>query len=62
MTRSVEPLQSPRPRLRSPEEMEELYRQIVARDPIEGPRIVEVHKQIIALLDAMIDKQRRRAG
>jgi hypothetical protein len=31
-------------------------------DSIEGPRIVEVHKQIIAWLDAMIDKQRRRAG
>jgi hypothetical protein len=27
--------------------MEELYRQIVARDPREGPRIVEVHKTMI---------------
>jgi hypothetical protein len=42
--------------------MEELYRQIVARDPREGSRIVEVHRQVIALLDAMIDRQRRRAG
>jgi hypothetical protein len=55
-------LQPVRPRQLSPEEREELFRQIVARDPIEGPRIVEVHKQINALLDAMIDKQRRRAG
>jgi len=42
--------------------MEELYRHIVVRDPREGPRIVEVHRQIIALLDAMIARQRRRAG
>jgi hypothetical protein len=62
MTRTVDTLQLVRPRQLSPEERAELFRQIVARDPIEGPRIVEVHKQIIALLDAMIDKQRRRAG
>ena len=62
MTRTVDTLQPVRPRQLSPEERDELFRQIVARDPIEGPRIVEVHKQINALLDAMIDKQRRRAG
>ena len=60
MTRSVDPLQSPRPRLRSPEEMEELYRQIVARDPREGPRIVEVHKTMIGMLDRMIEEQASR--
>jgi hypothetical protein len=62
MARTVDASQPARPRLRSPEEMEELYRQIVARDPREGSLIVEVHRQIIALLDAMIDRQRRRAG
>jgi hypothetical protein len=62
MTRTVDTLQPVRPRQLSPEEREELFRQIVARDSIEGPRIVEVHKQISALLEAMLDKQRRRAG
>jgi hypothetical protein len=62
MTRPVDTSRRARPRLRSPEEMEELYRQIVTRDPREGPRIVEVHRQIIVLLDAMIAKRRRRAG
>lgn len=60
MTRSVDPPRSPRARLRSPEEMEELYRQIVARDPREGPRIVEVHKTMIGMLDRMIEEQASR--
>ena len=60
MTRSVDPPQSPRPRLRSPEEMEELYRQIVAGDPKEGARIVEIHKTIIGMLDRMIEEQASR--
>jgi len=60
MTRGVDPPQSPRPRLRSPEEMEELYRQIVVRDPREGPRIVEVHKTMIGMLDRMIKEQASR--
>jgi len=60
MTRSVDPPQSPQPRMRSPEEMEELYRQIVARDPREGPRIVEVHKTMIGMLDRMIEEQASR--
>lgn len=60
MTRSVDPPKSPRPRLRSPEEMEELYRQIVARDPREGPRIVEVHKTMIGMLDRMIEERASR--
>ena len=60
MTRRVDPPRSPRPRMRSPEEMEELYRQIVARDRGEGPRIVEVHKTIIGMLDRMIEEQASR--
>jgi hypothetical protein len=40
--------------------MEELYRQIVARDPREGPRIVEVHKTMIGMLDRMIEEQASR--
>jgi hypothetical protein len=29
---------------------------IIARDPKEGPGLVEVHKQMITLLDEMIEK------
>jgi hypothetical protein len=47
-----------RPRWRSPEEMEETYRQIRARGS-EGARLVEVHRQIIAKLDAMLEERRR---
>ena len=60
MTQSLDTSQPSRPRLRSPEEMEELYRQIVASDPVEGPRIVEVHKAMIGMLDRMIEEQGRR--
>jgi len=41
-------------------DLEELYRQIVARDPREGPRIVEVHKTMIGMLDRMIEEQASR--
>jgi hypothetical protein len=51
-----------KPRLRSPEEMEEVFRQIRAWGP-EGERIVEVHKKLIAMLDAMIERSgHRRVG
>jgi hypothetical protein len=42
-----------RPRRRSPEEMEAAFDRLRAWGP-EGERIVEVHKKIISLLDAMI--------
>jgi len=47
------------PRMRSREEMEEIYRQIIASSPEEGPRLVAVHRKLIARLDAMIADQRR---
>jgi hypothetical protein len=40
--------------------MEETYRQIVARDPKEGPALVETHRRLITLLDEMIQKRSRR--
>ena len=43
-------------RMRTPEEMEEVFKRIRAWGP-EGERIVEVHKEIIALLDAMIEER-----
>jgi hypothetical protein len=43
----------------TPEEMEEVFKQLRTWGP-EGERIVEVHKKIIALLDAMIAA--RQAG
>jgi hypothetical protein len=46
-------------RMRSREEMEEIYRQIIASSPEEGPRLVAVHRKLIAMLDAMIADQRR---
>ena len=49
------------PRVRSPEEMEEVFRQIRAWGP-EGERIVEVHKKMIAMLDALIEGSRRGRG
>jgi len=39
--------------------MEEIYRQIIASSPEEGPRLVAVHRKLIARLDAMIADQRR---
>lgn len=42
------------PRIRSREEMEETYRQIIVSSPVEGPRLVAVHRKLIATLDAMI--------
>jgi hypothetical protein len=45
------------PRRRSAEEMEAVFEHLRGWGP-EGERIVEVHKKIIALLDAMIDKKR----
>ena len=48
------------PRRRSAEEMEAVFEHLRGWGP-EGERIVEVHKKIIALLDAMID-ERRAAG
>jgi hypothetical protein len=44
--------------LRSRGEIEETYRQIVARDPREGPALVDTHRRLIAMLDAMIEKRR----
>jgi hypothetical protein len=46
------------PRTRTREEMEEIYRQIIASSPEEGPRLVAVHRKLIAVLDAMIADQR----
>jgi hypothetical protein len=37
--------------------MEETYRQIVARDPKEGPALVDTHRRLISLLDEMIEKR-----
>jgi hypothetical protein len=37
--------------------MEETYRQIVARDTKEGPAIVDTHRRLITLLDAMIERR-----
>jgi hypothetical protein len=45
--------------MRSREEREEIYRQIIASSPEEGPRLVAVHRKLIAMLDAMIADQRR---
>lgn len=50
----------PRPRIRSREEMEETYRQIVALDPKEGPVIVGTHRRLIVLLDEMIERRSSR--
>ena len=49
-----------RPRMRSREEMEEIYRQIVTRDPQEGPGLVDTHRRLITLLDEMIEKRSSR--
>ena len=46
-------------RKRTSEEMEEVFERLRAWGP-EGERIVEVHKKIIALLEAMIEE--RQAG
>jgi hypothetical protein len=46
--------------LRSREEIEETYRQIVARDPKEGPALVDTHRRLISMLDAMIERRSRR--
>jgi hypothetical protein len=40
--------------------MAEVYRQIVASDPNEGPRLVEVHRTLIGMLDRMIEERARR--
>jgi hypothetical protein len=40
--------------------MEESYRQIVARDPKEGPGLVDTHRRLISLLDEMIERRARR--
>jgi hypothetical protein len=47
------------PRRRTAEEMEAVFEHLRGWGP-EGDRIVEVHKKIIALLDAMIDEKRVR--
>jgi hypothetical protein len=46
--------------MRSREEMDETYRQIVASDPKEGPAIVDTHRRLIARLDEMIERTRHR--
>ena len=48
-----------RPRIRSRDEMDATYRQIIASSPEEGPRLVEVHKQLVAKLDEMIESSSR---
>jgi hypothetical protein len=40
--------------------MEEIYRQIIACDPKEGPALVDTHRRLIAKLDEMIEERRRR--
>ena len=60
MARTAETRDVPPPRIRSREEMDAIYRQIVARDPKEGPALVETHKRLIATLDDMIVKRRRK--
>lgn len=60
MTRHANTRRPPQRRLRSREEMAEVYRQIVASDPNEGPRLVEVHRTLIGMLDRMIEERARR--
>ena len=50
----------PRPRLRSREEIEETYREIVVADPKEGPALVDTHRRLISVLDDMIERCSRR--
>ena len=40
--------------------MDAIYRQIIARDPKEGPALVDTHKRLIAKLDEMIARKHRR--
>jgi hypothetical protein len=46
--------------MRSPEEMEELYRQIVARDPRRRPTDRRSSQDDIGMLDQMIEEQASR--
>jgi hypothetical protein len=39
--------------------MQETYREIVARDPKEGPPLVDTHARLIDLLDGMIARRRK---
>ena len=59
MTRIVKTDAVVRPRRPSAEEIEEVFRGLRAWGP-EGERIVEVHQKMIALLDEMIEKKRRK--
>ena len=57
MAQTAQNSDTARPRMRSREEMEETYRQIVAADPKEGPALVDTHRRVISLLDEMIGKR-----
>jgi hypothetical protein len=57
MARTAQPGDVPHPRVRSREEIEETYRQVIVRDPEEGPALVATHRRIIILLDEMIEKR-----
>jgi hypothetical protein len=62
MAQTAQTSDLPRPRIRSREEIEETYKQIVAGDPKEGPALVDTHRRLILLLDKMIERgwKRRR--
>jgi hypothetical protein len=60
MAQTAQTSDLPRTRIRSREEMEETYRQIIARDPKEGPALVDTHRRLISLLDTMIAERSRR--
>jgi hypothetical protein len=57
MTRAAKVNEVIPPRCPSPEEMEEAFERLTAWGP-EGERIVDVHREMIALLDEMIEKRR----
>ena len=46
MARSAPTNNVPRARVRSREELDEIYRRIISASPKEGPRLVEVHKKV----------------
>ena len=58
MAQTAQNSDTARPRMRSRQEMEETYRQIVACDPKEGAALVDTHRRLISLLDEMIEKRR----
>jgi hypothetical protein len=61
MTRTAKSDEVLPPRRPSQEEMKEVFERLRAWGP-EGERIVEVHEKMIALLEDMIERRRKRPG